>query len=132
MNPCWICVTAAVAVHVAEAADVHEDVEAEGGAGVEGAEGFVVVAAVAQAEFDDLRDSGAWKGGDYVADLTVGMMAGPVEQGGGEFDFERFGAFDEIDQLDAALWRRAWAGVRRQLVRVRRGSGSGTGWARRI
>ena len=38
---------AAVAVHVAEAADVHEDVEAQGGSGVEGAERFVVAAAVA-------------------------------------------------------------------------------------
>jgi len=33
---------AAMAMHVAEAADVHEDVKAEGGSGVEGAEGFVV------------------------------------------------------------------------------------------
>jgi len=38
---------AAVAMHVAEAADVHEDVETQGGAGVEGAEGFVVAAPVA-------------------------------------------------------------------------------------
>jgi hypothetical protein len=49
---------AAMAVHVAEAADVHEDVEPEGGSGVEGAEGFVVAAAVAQAELDDLGDAG--------------------------------------------------------------------------
>ena len=40
---------AAMAVHVAEAANVHEDVKAEGGSGVEGAEGFVVGAAMAQA-----------------------------------------------------------------------------------
>ena len=36
-----------MAVHVAEAADVHEDVEAQRGAGVKGAERFVVPAAVA-------------------------------------------------------------------------------------
>ena len=39
---------AAMAVHVAEAADVHEDVEAQRGAGVKGAERFVVAAAVLQ------------------------------------------------------------------------------------
>ncbi len=50
-----------MAVHVAEAADVHEDVEPQGGAGVEGAEGFVVPAAMAQAQFDDLRDAGGGK-----------------------------------------------------------------------
>ncbi len=40
---------AAMAVHVAEAADVHENVEAQGGSGVEGAQGLVVLAAMAQA-----------------------------------------------------------------------------------
>ena len=88
---------AAVAVHVAEAADVHEDVEAEGGTGVEDAEGFVVFAAVAQAEFDDFRYTRGGKRCDYVAYLTVRMMAGPVDQGGGEFDFEGFRALDEVD-----------------------------------
>ena len=49
---------AAMAVHVAEAADVHEDVEAEGGSGMEGAERFVMLAAMAEAELDDLGDCG--------------------------------------------------------------------------
>ena len=88
---------AAMAVHVAEAADVHEDVEAEGGTGVKDAEGLVVFAAVLQAEFDDFRNARGWKAGDYVAYLTIGVVAGPVDQGGGEFDFEGFGAFDEVD-----------------------------------
>ena len=122
VNPCLICVTAAVAVHVAEAADVHEDVEAEGRSGVEGAEGFVVLAAVAQAELDDLGDVGGGEAGDEVADLAVGVVAGPVDQRGGQFDFEGFGALDEVD--DGALGR--WAGLRgflRRRVRVRCGSG---------
>ena len=38
-----------MAVHVAEAADIHENVEAESGPGVEGAERLVVLAAMAQA-----------------------------------------------------------------------------------
>ena len=54
---------AAVAVHVAKSANVHEDVEAEGGAGVEDAESFVVLAAVAQADFDDFGDAGGWEAG---------------------------------------------------------------------
>ena len=48
---------AAMAVHVAEAADVHEDVKAEGGAGVKGAESFVVLAAMAKAQVDDFGDA---------------------------------------------------------------------------
>ncbi len=89
---------AAMAVHVAEAADVHEDVEAQGGAGVEGAEGLVVLAAVAEAEVDDLGDARGGKPGDEVADLAVGVVAGGVEERGGELDFEGFGALDEIDE----------------------------------
>ena len=88
---------AAMAVHVAEAADVHEHIEAEGGSGVEGAEGFVVAAAVAQAELDDLVDAGGGQAGDEVADLAVGVVAGGVEQRGGQLDFKGFGALDQID-----------------------------------
>ena len=88
---------AAVAVHVAEAADVHEDVEAESLAGVEGAKGFVVAAAVAEAEVDDFRDLGGREGGDDVADLAVAVVGGGVEEGGGQLDFEGLGALDEID-----------------------------------
>src|SRR5207244_10940438 len=44
----------AVAVHVAEATDVHENVEAELMPGAEGAKHFIVVAAVAGAESYDL------------------------------------------------------------------------------
>ncbi len=43
-----------MAVHVAEAADVHEDVEAEAVAGGEAAEKLVVAAAMFGAEGDDL------------------------------------------------------------------------------
>ena len=45
---------AAVAMHVSKPADVHKDVEAERGPGVEGSEGFVVAAAVAQTQLNDL------------------------------------------------------------------------------
>ena len=39
----------------------------------------------------------AGSAGDDVAHLAVGMIAGRVDERGGEFDFERFGALDEID-----------------------------------
>jgi hypothetical protein len=41
-------------MHVSKPADVHKDVEAERGPGVEGSEGFVVAAAVAQTQLNDL------------------------------------------------------------------------------
>ena len=88
---------AAVAVHVAEAANIHEDVEAEALAGVEGAEGFVVAAAVAEAEVNDFRDLGGGQGSDDVADLAVAVVVGGVEEGGCKLDFEGLGALDEID-----------------------------------
>ena len=53
---------AAMAVHVAETADVHEDVEAQGGSGVEGAKSFVVAAAMAKAQLDDLRNARGLEG----------------------------------------------------------------------
>ena len=45
---------APVAVHVAEAARIHQDVEAELLPGAEAAQHFVMLAAMAQAEVDDL------------------------------------------------------------------------------
>jgi hypothetical protein len=44
-------------VHVAEPANVHVDVEAQRGAGMEGAQRFVVAAAMLKANFDDLRNA---------------------------------------------------------------------------
>ncbi len=112
-----------MAVEVAEAADVHEEIEAEGGAGVEGAEGLVVGAAVLEAERDDLRNLRGREAGEEVADLAVGVVAGGVEERGGELDFEGFGALDEIDERgggggmsprsSAAAWARsAWVWMR--------------------
>ncbi len=73
---------APMAVHVTEAADVHEDVEAETLAGVEGAEGFVVAAAVAEAEVDDFGDLCGGERSYDVADLAVAVMGGGVKERG--------------------------------------------------
>ncbi len=88
---------AAVAVHVAEAADVHEDIELEAGADVEGAEELVVAAAVLGAEGDEFGAAGGGQGGDLFAELAVGVVAVRVEKGCGEFDFGGLVGGDEVD-----------------------------------
>ena len=121
---------AAMAMHVAEAADVHEDVEAESRAGMEGAECFVVLAAVAQAQLDDLRDASGREPGDQIANLAIGVVAGGVEQRGGQLDFKRLGALNQVHQ------RRRGDGQTLQnlsggLSTARRWSGSRSRWAER-
>ncbi len=64
---------------------------------MEGAQGFVVAATVTQAEVHDLGNAGFREGGDHVANLAVGVVADGVEQRGRQLDFERFGAFNQID-----------------------------------
>jgi hypothetical protein len=85
-------------MHVAEAADVHENVEAQGGSGMEGAQCFVVAAAVARTQLDDFRDAGGGKLANKIANLAVGVVGGGVEQRGREFDFEGLSAFDQVDE----------------------------------
>ena len=50
---------ATVPMHVAKAADVHEDVKAKGGTGMKRAKSLVVAAAMLQAKLDDLRNTSA-------------------------------------------------------------------------
>ena len=95
---------AAVAVHVAEAADVHEDVEAELLAGAERAQHFVVLAAMTQAQIDDLAPATFARDLHGLPNLPVGMMAVLVNQRGREFDFERL----FIEQIDDGLGWRYW------------------------
>jgi hypothetical protein len=65
---------AAVAMHVAEAADVHEDVEAEAVAGGEGAQQLVVAAAVGVPRATELGGA-APRARRRCAELTVGVVA---------------------------------------------------------
>src|ERR1019366_2873253 len=78
-------------------ANVHENVKAQGRADVKCAQSFVVAAAMAQAQLDDLGDAGFGEVGDKVANLAVGVVAGGVEQRRGQFDFESLGTLDQID-----------------------------------
>ena len=80
---------AAVAVHVAEAADVHQDVEAELLAGAEGAQHLVMAAAMAQASIDDLAAACFADALDCLANLAIRIVAVLVQQRGGQFDLQR-------------------------------------------
>ena len=83
---------AAVAVHVAEAADIHEDVEAELLARAEGAPEFVMVATVADAALDDFIPAGLADILDFLANLAIAVVGVLVNESRREFVFERLGA----------------------------------------
>ena len=85
---------APVAVHVAETADVHKNVEAELGAGVEDSEKFIMAASMTEPQVDDFVDPRIRPSGDQVTKLAVAVVTDGVEEGGGELDFEGFGALD--------------------------------------
>jgi hypothetical protein len=120
---------AAVTVHVAETADIHEYVEAKPGPGVKGAQRFVMTAAMAQSELDDFVNARRGQRGNQISSLPVGVVAGRVEQRGRQFDFEGFGAFHQIHQRRLRNWslrkqfRRHLAKCRLGLHPVRVGFG---------
>src|SRR5437762_10577928 len=58
---------AAMAVHVSEAADVHENVEAQGGSGMERAQRLVVTAPMLETDFNDLFDARGGQAGRDIA-----------------------------------------------------------------
>src|ERR1035437_2675835 len=79
---------AAVAVHVAEAADVHEDVEAKLLAGGEGTRQLVMASAMAQAEVDDFAAARLARTFNRSTKLPVGVMTVAVEERRGEIDLQ--------------------------------------------
>src|SRR6516165_12355904 len=76
---------AAVAVHIAKAAYVHEDVEAKFLAGAVGAGDFVVASAMAQAEINELCTLRRAHTLNHAANLAIGMMRVLVEERGRQF-----------------------------------------------
>ena len=88
---------APVPVHVAEAADVHEDVEAELLAGAEGAQHFIVPTAVTQTQINDFLPDRFSRGLNGHAKLSVGIVGVLVDQSGGQFHFDRF-MVEQINQ----------------------------------
>ena len=105
----------AMAVHVAEAADIHEDIEAQALARGELAQQLVVAAAMTGADGDDLVAPCLFQRGDLAGDLAIGVMAGAVKQRRGQIDFERL----FVDQID-----RAGRGFNRRVLH-HRGRGFG-------
>jgi len=80
---------AAVPMHVAEAADVHQDVEAKLLARGKCTRQFVVLPAMTQPEVDDLAAARLAGRFDLPANLAEGIMTVPVNERGGKFDLER-------------------------------------------
>src|ERR1700735_676376 len=73
----------AVTVHVAEAADVHEDVETETMTSAEGAEEFVVATAVLGPQRDEFGELSGVQGSDVAAKLPVRVVTVRIEDGSG-------------------------------------------------
>ena len=121
---------AAVAVHVAEAANIHQDVEAELLSGAEGPQHFVVAAAMAQSQVDDLAANDFARGFDRQANLAIGIVAVLVNQRSRQFDLEQL-FFQKIDGRS----RRRLASrpsTRTQSASSCAGSRFRTGWDRHI
>ena len=76
-------------MHVAEAANVHQDVEAEFLSAAVGARDLVEPAAMAQSQIDDLAALRVAHARDHFANLPIGVMRVLIEQRGGEFDVQR-------------------------------------------
>src|SRR5213076_2454736 len=79
----------AVAVHVAEATDVHENVEAELMPGAEGPKHFIVLAAMAEAEIYDLAADNFACGRNGLANLAIRIMTVFVDESRCQLEFQR-------------------------------------------
>src|SRR5207244_11997720 len=90
----------AVAVHVAEATDVHENVEAELMPGAEGPKHFIVLAAMAEAEIYDLAADNFACGRNGLATLAIRITTVVVAESGCRVAFQRH-SFEYIVSRDA-------------------------------
>src|SRR5262249_53109125 len=89
--------TAAMPMHVAEAADVHQNVETQRLTGGEATQQLVVAAAMPHAEVDNLDLLCLGKSSHAVPNLTERIMARAIEQCGRDFDFKRLASLDQVD-----------------------------------
>src|SRR5262249_503892 len=80
--------TTSVAMHVAEPADVHENVKAKALAGLESTWQFVMRPAMAQAQVNDFTALGATEPLHPLLHLAVGMMASGIQQGRRQLDLQ--------------------------------------------
>ena len=87
---------AAMAMHVAEAADVHQNVEAELLPGTESAQHLIMPAAMAQAQVNNLAPDCLSRRLHRLANLPVRIMAVLINQRRRQLDFQRL-LFQKID-----------------------------------
>ena len=87
-------------MHIAEAANVHEDVEAELLPGAVGSQHLVVVAAMTQAQIDDFPLHLRSQAVQLIANLAIRVLAMLVEQSSSEFKLERI-RIEQINQPGA-------------------------------
>ena len=80
---------APVTVHVAEAAGIHQNVEAELLPGAEAAQHFVVLAAMPQAQVDDLAPESLARNLQRLPDLPIRVVTVLVQQSGCDLHFKR-------------------------------------------
>src|SRR5260370_17805225 len=100
-------------MHVAEAADVHENVKAKALAGVELAQQLVMPATMAQPEIDDLIALRGCETFHYLANLAIGVVASRIDQGGCQLDLQRriFHQIDHRRRLDPNIMHPPPAGI---------------------
>ena len=92
---------AAVPMHVAEAADVHQNVEAQAVRRGKGARQFVMFAAVLRGQRDDLRDAPLAQRGHGIAHLAEAVVRVWVQQRRGQVDLQRHGfAWRRKNEID--------------------------------
>jgi hypothetical protein len=91
---------AAVPVHIAKAAHIHQDVEAELLSGAKRAQHFVVLAAVPQSKINDLAPNTFSRTLDGLPNLSIRIMAVFIDQRGGELNFEWL----FVEQINRGCW----------------------------
>src|SRR5581483_10096670 len=89
---------APVAMHIAKAADVHQDVEAELLSGTESTRHLIMLAAVAEPEFDDLAMHLGAKRVEFIANLAIRIVTVLIKQRGSQFQLKRI-VVQQIDEL---------------------------------
>ncbi len=78
-----------MAMHVAEAANVHQDVEAHALSGVERTRHLVEASAILHPQGDNLVSLLPAQSLNHAANLPIGMMVVLIKERSGELDLER-------------------------------------------
>src|SRR5437764_3434285 len=88
---------AAVAMHVAEAAQVHDNIEAQALPGSEGTQHFIMASAMPKAKVDDLAPARLLQRFNFPPQLTIRIQALLVEQCSRQLHFKWFVFVEQIN-----------------------------------